>query len=587
MRYPYLSEIPTTREMISTFGGYNHNLRISDNEFYDMTNLTSDDFPVLSPRGKRGVYASPTSPQGMISKDKLCYVDGADFVIGDQKIEMGLSTDEKDCPKTLISMGSYVIVLPDKMWVNTVDYAFGDIDAHYRFEGDSSGASPVIITNCQLDGTEFSDDVAISSKEPQSPNDLDYWIDTSSIPHTLKQYSATSAMWVAVLTTYIKISSPGIGVDFKEGDSVRIHYLPYIEVFAHLFKPTIIQARGDDYIVVTGLLDRVHGYYAVAVTRQMPDMDFVIEAGNRLWGCRYGTSRGSTFVNEIYASKLGDFRNWDVLQGVSTDSYVASVGTDGPFTGAIAYLGHPIFFKENCIHKIYGNSPSNYQIQTTACRGVQKGSEKSLTIVNEYLYYKARTAVCCYDGSLPVEISSPLGGVAYHSAAAGAIGNKYYISMADEGGKYHLFVYDTQKGMWHREDNTQVAEFCNCLGELYYIDCADNKIKTVKGSGVLDTSKIAWEAVTGVIGTDSPDKKYISRIDVRMKLALGSRVVFFVQYDSNDEWKQLYSMEGTTLQTFAVPIRPHRCDHLRLKIVGEGDAKIYSICKTIEQGSDL
>ena len=83
MRYPFLSEIPTSREMISVFGGYNHNLRISDGEFYDMTNLTSDDYPILSPRAQRGVYASPTSPQGMISKDALFYVDGADFIINE------------------------------------------------------------------------------------------------------------------------------------------------------------------------------------------------------------------------------------------------------------------------------------------------------------------------------------------------------------------------------------------------------------------------------------------------------------------------------------------------------------------------
>ena len=342
------------------------------------------------------------------------------------------------------------------------------------------------------------------------------------------------------------------------------------------------------YIIVIGIIDEVKSQTKpITVKRQMPNMDFIIESENRLWGCRYGLSVNNEFVNEIYASKLGDFKNWNSFEGISTDSYAVSLGTDGQFTGAITHLGYPLFFKENCMHKIYGNYPANYQIQTTACRGVQKGSEKSLAIVNEVLYYKSRTAVCYYDGSLPAEISSALGDVTYHDAVAGAIGNKYYVSMADTNNDYHLFVYNTQRGMWHREDNTNVAEFCNCRGELYYIDCADNKIKTVKGSGTLDKSKIEWEAVTGVIGTDSPDKKYISRIDVRMKLVLGATVHFFVQYDSTGEWGKLYSMNGITLKTFSVPIRPQRCDHFRLKIVGVGEAKIYSICKTIEQGSDL
>ena len=90
-----------------------------------------------------------------------------------------------------------------------------------------------------------------------------------------------------------------------------------------------------------------------------------------------------------------------------------------------------------------------------------------------------------------------------------------------------------------------------------------------------------------MIGTDSPDKKYISRLDVRMNIPLGSRVMFFIEYDSDGRWQYLFAMTGTNLKSFPVPIKPLRCDHLRLKIVGEGEAKIFSICQTIEQGSDL
>jgi hypothetical protein len=102
-----------------------------------------------------------------------------------------------------------------------------------------------------------------------------------------------------------------------------------------------------------------------------------------------------------------------------------------------------------------------------------------------------------------------------------------------------------------------------------------------------ETRPIKWEAVTGIIGTDSPDKKYISRIDVRLKVFVGTTVSIYAEYDSSGEWKHLYSMTGEELKSFAVPVKPQRCDHLRLKIVGQGDAKIYSICKTIEMGSDV
>jgi hypothetical protein len=93
-------------------------------------------------------------------------------------------------------------------------------------------------------------------------------------------------------------------------------------------------------------------------------------------------------------------------------------------------------------------------------------------------------------------------------------------------------------------------------------------------------------AETGMIGTDSPDKKYVSRLTIRMALDRGSEVAFYAQYDSFGEWHYLSSMVGSSLRTFTTPVRPRRCDHFRLRIVGKGDAKIYSIAKTIEQGSD-
>jgi hypothetical protein len=186
-----------------------------------------------------------------------------------------------------------------------------------------------------------------------------------------------------------------------------------------------------------------------------------------------------------------------------------------------------------------------------------------------------------------MEISSALGDMTYYNAVAGTLGNKYYISMSDANEEYHIFVYDTLKGMWHREDNTQVADFCNCRGDLYFIDYADNQIKSVRGTGVAEAKRIEWEAVTGFIGTDSPDHKYISRMDVRMSLEPESRVAFFAEYDSSGMWEHLFTMDGVKLRSFAVPIKPLRCDHMRLKIAGVGEAKIFSICKTIEQGSDI
>ena len=163
---------------------------------------------------------------------------------------------------------------------------------------------------------------------------------------------------------------------------------------------------------------------------------------------------------------------------------------------------------------------------------------------------------------------------------------------------YHLFVYDTKKAMWHKEDATKALQFCASRGELYYIELtkkhlADGKteeiphIRTINGSGSQDSDEVQWMAETGIMGVDDPDKKYISRIDVRLSIEAGTRVFFMAQYDSVGAWEYLFTMTGATLKSFSIPIRPKRCDHLRLRIEGTGEAKIYSISKTIEQGSDI
>ena len=602
MKYPELMEISTSREMVDVFGGYNHNLRIGAGEFYDMKNMTSDDYPALSPRKQRGVYGATTYPVGLIAKDSLCYVDcvtpshadGARFYVNQKEVVgLTLSSLPEHCPKTLVSMGAYVIIMPDKKYVN-ISPETEDVIEYGNIEATVTTDTTVSFSLCKIDGELYGD---IHDEAPATPKNLDLWLDKSGETHVLKQYAESSSQWVSIATTYIKITAPGsnIGTLFAEGDGITISGIDK-EGLADLNSTMVVWGTPDaDSIVVTGMIKKSDNTEAkITMTRRMPEMDFIIESGNRLWGCKYGIATNGEMINEIYASKLGDFKNWNSYAGISTDSYAASVGTDGQFTGAITHLGYPLFFKENYIHKVYGNYPANYQIQTIACRGVQKGCNRSLAIVNETLFYKARASVCAYDGSLPTEVSSALGDIEYGDAVAGVLGNKYYISMKDNNGEYSLFVFDTKKGMWHREDKTQAIAFCTCRGNLYYIDNATNgvvDIKTVRGiettDHIIDTSLVEWEAITGIIGTDSPDKKYISRMDVRLSLNVGTRVSIFADYDSLGSWEHLFSMTGTTLRSFAIPIRPKRCDHMRLKIMGIGEAKIFSITKTIEQGSDV
>lgn len=589
MHFPSLTVLPTSRSVIEAWMGYNRNPRIGDGELYDMENLSSDRFPVLAPRKPRGIYAAPTSCTGLIAKDTLCCTDGSCFVMDGYRLDMGLD----DHPKTLVSMGAYVIILPDKKYVNTADLTdWGSIEASFV------STQAVSFTLCTLDGSAVSPDYT-QPETPESPEDGALWLDTGSSPAALRQWSEISGLWATVPTTYIKIASPNLGKAFEAGDGVSISGLSGTlldaETGAEIQNPDlgelegsfVIQARGDDYIVVIGILESPAAILnPVTVERRMPNMDFVIESENRLWGCRYGVAAGGEVVNEIYASKLGDFKNWNCFQGVSTDSYIVSLGTDGAFTGAVNYLGYPLFFKENCIHKVYGSYPAAYQTQTVNCRGVQRGSEKSLAAVNEVLYYKSSSGVCAYDGSLPREVSAPLGDTQYHSASAGSLGNKYYISMADPEGVYHLFVFDTARGLWHREDSTRADFWCRARNELYFLDHGDGKIKTVLGTGEKAEEAVSWMAQTGSLGLTEADNKYVSRLNLRLRMDPGAKLTLFISYDGEDTWETVCTLECANLRSFTVPVKLRRCGHFRLRLEGRGDVHLYSIVQTVERGSD-
>ena len=584
MQFPTLTEQGQSREMISTFAGYDHNRSIAANAFYDMKNMSSDGYPLLQSRARRGVVRQMETPQGILAKDAMAWADGGKLYYNGAEI-MGLTLTEGE--KQLVSMGAYLLIWPDKKYLNTKDLTdFGGLEASYA----SSGTVTYLL--CGADGSPLS---KVSATKPEEPKGGEYWIDTTQTPHSLMMWSESSEMWIGVTTVYTKIQAVGIGKPFREGDGVEISGAAYggdsdvVQAqFEELNGTKIIYAKDEDYIVVVGLIDLTYEQTegTVTVKRAVPDMDYVCEAQNRIWGCKYGMVDGKA-VNELYCCALGDFRNWRVYAGISTDAWAASVGSDGAWTGCANYLGYPTFFKENVIHRIAISSVGAHQVTETVGRGVQSGSSKSLCVVNEVLYYKAREGVCAYDGSFPSAVGEALGDVRYHNAVGGGCGGKYYLSMQDGANAWHLFCYDTARGLWHREDDLHALCFTQMDGELYAIDAETKQLLAMHGSQGTPEAAVKWAAETGLIGYTTVEQKYVSRFNLRMLLPKGAKADMYIQYDSDGVWHHCGHMVGVGTKSFLLPVRPRRCDHFRMRIEGEGDVRVYSFAKILETGSDV
>lgn len=654
--YPTIQETARSQQVTDTFGGYNHNLKIPEGEFYEIENLCGDDYPLLATRKQRNTLQVPVENlQAMVSKgDKLYYIAGYDsttktcgFYADDKKV-MDLAHAGS---KRFVSMGAYLLIWPDKVWYNTADGTHGNMEkmfsaaaGTYLFSETNAVSGPDgqetitvyaiwLVEPCSRDGktvytTSETHSVTfgsnrtvmqggityyyLNSNKPSAPKNGDAYIDNET--RTPYVYSGTEKDWVAHDAPVMRLKCKGIGSGFAPEDYVKISYVNTSAEFGLLGGDNLadgtyraVLAAGDDYLVLDAYAPKVVVRYYINETppgvyvkaaMDIPDMDYVIEAQNRLWGCKYGTVNGK-LVNEIYASALGRFDVWCKYAGVSTDSYAASIGSDGRWTGAVNYQGYPLFFKEDRMHKVYVSASGAHRIQEYTMRGVQPGGAKSLAVVNGVLFYKARDCVCAYDGSgAPTDVSeklnlNSLSRPGSTTSIAVAYRDKYYLylQMNTPPGN-RLLVLDTRRGAWYRESlpNGSIVDFTEHLGSLL---CAaggieeiahDNQEPDLSGT---EEGNVAWSCETGLIGYSTVEQKYVSRFNIRMSLAQDAYMDVLVQYDSDGVWHNQGRIQGVGTRTFMLPVRPRRCDHFRIRLEGSGDVRIYSFAKIFEAGSDV
>ena len=666
---PQLNHISTTQTVQEEFRGINHNNYLDESELYDMKNMSVDNYPYASPRKKRGIFKAPNgdtfgtytyntgasvSCNGIATKQGFCFVEGNRFYYksndDNQYHDIGAVTDGE---KQFVSLGAYILIFPDKKYFWSLMYTHYEdeewLSAHGLTKSDYFGNleaeadfSSVKMNMCNVYGEDYEFDY-VQANMPDTDNGATIengtmWLDISSSPAKMMEYSSSYSGWLEILSNYIKITVPGDYTGYFKGyDGVAMDGFP--EVLKDFNTSTVFYnvEKAEDgvhtYFVVPGILtpqataeqdERITFNSAdnsitftpdagkpVTVKRKVPDMDYICELDNRIWGC-------SNANHEIYASKIGDPFNFNCFMGLSTDSYVLTVGSDGDFTGCISHLGYVLFFKEECIHKLYGTKPTNFQVTTLAIRGVQKNCHKSLCIVDETLFYKSKSGVMMYQGSLPECISDTLGTESYIDAVAGSCGSKYYISMKDGKGVWWLFCYDTQTGFWHKEDNTQFKYTLSTQTELYYIDGADLALKTINGTGDAFTVKrltdsqvsqgeeaeysvenyaivpeddFEWSFESGDLYSNSIDSKYISKIRMLLQLQKDTKISVYIQYDNDKEWQHIstktYKYMGSMKDTYNLPIIPRRARRMRIKVVGQGMCLIQAIARSIEQGSEL
>ena len=571
MYFPKLKAQTQQRAAVEQFGGLDRRVGHGAGCAENMENMWSGGYPALETRPRRGVMRQLTKPHGIVEKDGLFWVDGTALYVNGAKTELVLS----DSDKQLVSMGAYLLIFPDKKYINTQK-----LTEYGSMENIQTSTGEVTFTLCYENGESVGSYVT-GTYAPKEPSTGDLWMDTDRRVTVLRRYDGGS--WVEVTGICTKIAATGLGRGFQAGDGVTVSGCGALE----LNGLHVLKAAADDWVLIPAMCRALDSQTAaVTVMRTIPEMDFVVEQGNRLWGCKYGIVDGQA-VNEVYACALGDFRNWNSFAGLSTDSYAAARGSDGAFTGAAACMGGVVFFKENCMERIYPAAGGGHQIVTVPCSGVRKGAERTVAVADGVVYYLGNDGVYAFDGSMPVCVSRALGDKRYTGGVAGGESGRYWLSAVDAAGETELLVYDTQKRLWHRQDNTAAVAFARWNGEMTVL-CSDGRLLDTSGTlGTAETG-FSWSAESGDLGLYTPEHKYLSRLELRLKTAAGSTVKAYVCYDGDNVWEQVGGVSGEAGQTrgAVLQVRPRRCGHLRLKLAGDGPCRVYSAAAVYEKGSD-
>ena len=533
MRLPsmrYQDNITKSKQI--KFGGLNHTTGAGDGELWDMKNLTSDHYPVLATRQPRKLYRTLGGGNGLIAWDKLCWVDGTTFCFDGEPKGQVVAGE-----KTFASIGAYIVIFPDKCYYNAETDEFGSLEAKW-----SGGALTF------SDGLLYDEAAQANCIQCAGINWETY-------------FRPGDAVTIAGCTT-----NPGNNqtIIIRAIDGDKLYF------YEHSFT---LSAEGQAY----------EEQGALSIERTVPEMLYLCEHENRLWGCTDDT---------IYASKLGDIFNWNVYDGLDTDAWAVDTGSAGRFTGCMSFMGYPVFFKEDHIYKVYGSLPSNFKVMGSATMGLAEGSGRSLAVAGETLFYLNRSGIMAYTGGIPQPMGRCFGTKRFMDAVGGSDGLKYYVSMRDEEGAWSLYVYDTQRGLWHREDESHVRYFAKWGGVLYFLNNAGEIWATGDAQDVLEgavaENQVSWVAEFTDFTEEDPNKKGVSKFQLRLELDAGATLQIWLQTDSSGQYEKVGEIlsEGAK-HSYYLPISPRRADHYRLRLTGTGGCRIYSLVRESYTGSEL
>lgn len=587
-KLPYGSGIRKQTQV--RFGGLRHSRNSEDGELRDDLNLSSEDAPVLGVRGARGIRDLQLGGATQMFADNHAFITLSDDAhqifyspfegrIG-EGIALLIGYTDRVTGNHFVRFGGRILLWPEKILLNLKYKLLGSKTSTSALPSDAQEGDAYLVRSRTTPPRFYSDVWVFANGQWQNNGPSCESMEAKAEGLTITIGDGTLFGEPAKANT---ITAEGINWEdyFRPGDGVTISGC---NVKANRKTAIIREIEGNalrfsEYCFT--IPDDAESYQekigGISIERRVPDLDFVFEHNNRLWG-----AAGKT----IWASKLGDPLNWYVLgDGLSTDAWMLETQTAGDFTGGCSYAGYPTFFKEDARFIIYGTTPQAFQTYEIKMPGPAPGTWDTLGAAGGVLFYLSRSGMMAYRSEGYPESLNDIIGKAEAGMLAASNGRQYMIKLLVDG-QWSLYHYDGDRGIWHREDDPGILSANAMDGDIYTIDAAGNVRSMLGTSFRAEDEAIESVAEFGDFTAGSADKKGVSRVQLRLELEAGTEITVKICYDDG-EWITVRQLDAPKKRSVYLPVIPHRCDHYRIRLEGRGRWWLYSMALEQYVGSPM
>ena len=483
---PYISNIPRESSIsVDRFGGINVKDDISFGECISCCDVSPSSYPLISSRKKRSLCSRCDGIiNGVGSCDGFFYTyykdepKGIFLCFKGKNYEFTNLSESKDytSKRQFAVLKTAIVIIPDNVifHIDTLKFSRINVNQSYKKSDIATKFNAEGLTSSMLDyKNDDKRGLFTSSSIYSHVKSYIYdgykrefytlsFADDLSVGDVVKLKLNITVDALEVSDEYYaylnKLRTEGIMVKIK-GKTVKTHYTPvgYItETTGLSFEGSVLNTQGYANIYFTDF----------SIERTMPKATSIAAFNNRIWAVGEGG---------IYASKLGTPTVWndfavDSFGTLPASSFSTVAGSEGNFTAIIPHGNYIYAFKENHIHKIYGDTPDEYKISGIEAPGCTK-NPYTVSVCGSYLMYASKSGICVLKEGYPKIISERIGNV---DALCGAsCGNIYYF-ISQKNLERVIYVYDMEHNVWTMQSCGKNANhLCSDGNDVCYAEAGE------------------------------------------------------------------------------------------------------------------